>query len=64
MSKGSPQAKPEGEARTVTVEEAGRQLGLSRGASYARAKDGTIPTIRLGRRLVVPKAALEKMLSA
>ena len=49
--------------RTLTVEEAGKVLGLGRGASYAAAKRGEIPTIRLGRRLVVPVDALERMLA-
>lgn len=52
----------ESERRTLTVEEAGRILGISRGAAYARAEDGSIPTIRLGKRLLVPKAALDKLL--
>ena len=47
---------------TVSVEEAGRILGISRGAAYARAGDGSLPTVRLGKRLLVPKVALEKML--
>ena len=51
------------ERRTVSVEEAGRILGISRGAAYACANDGSIPTIRLGKRLLVPKAALERMLA-
>ena len=50
------------ERRTLSVEEAGRVLGISRGAAYAHAKDGSIPTIRLGKRLLVPKAALDKLL--
>jgi excisionase family DNA binding protein len=48
--------------RTISVEEAGRQLGISRGAAYAHAKSGAIPTIKLGKRVLVPKAAFEKML--
>jgi excisionase family DNA binding protein len=52
----------ESERKTLTVEEAGRILGISRGAAYARAEDGSIPTIRLGKRLLVPKAALDKLL--
>jgi excisionase family DNA binding protein len=48
---------------TVSVEEAGRLLGISRGAAYARAGDGSLPTIRLGKRLLVPKSALDKMLA-
>jgi excisionase family DNA binding protein len=47
---------------TVSVEEAGRLLGISRGAAYARAGDGSLPTVRLGKRLLVPKGALQKML--
>ena len=47
---------------TVLVEEAGRILGISRGAAYARAGDGSLPTVRLGKRLLVPKSALQKML--
>lgn len=39
-------------------------LGLSRGATFQAAKRGEIPTIRIGRRLLVPKAALAKMLEA
>ncbi len=50
------------ERRTLSVEETGRILGISRGAAYAHAKDGSIPTIRLGKRLLVPKAALDKLL--
>ena len=46
----------------MTVEEAGRCLGVSRPTAYLLAKLGKIPVIRLGRRLVVPIAALNKML--
>jgi excisionase family DNA binding protein len=38
-------------------------LGISRGAAYTHARDGSIPTIKLGKRLLVPKAALEKLLA-
>jgi excisionase family DNA binding protein len=50
------------EPQTITVEEAGRRLGVSRNTAYAAARDGTIPTIRLGHRLVVPIIALQKLL--
>jgi excisionase family DNA binding protein len=50
------------ERRTLTVEEAGRQLGICRNMAYQLAKDGQLPTIRLGRRLLVPKAALDRLL--
>ncbi len=50
------------ERKTFTVEEAGQALGISRGLAYELAATGRLPTVRLGRRLVVPCAALEKML--
>jgi len=47
---------------TLTVPEAGRLLGISRGAAYAAAADKSLPTIRIGRRLLVPRAALDRLL--
>ena len=52
------------EPKTMTVPEAGKVLGLGRGASYAAAERGEIPTIRIGRLLKVPVRALEAMLEA
>jgi len=50
---------------TLSVEEAGCEvLGLSRAASYAAAKSGALPVIRLGRRMVVPRHALERLLTS
>jgi excisionase family DNA binding protein len=48
--------------RTVSVDEASRILGISRGSAYTLAKTGELPTIRLGNRVLVPKAALERLL--
>lgn len=48
---------------TLTVEQAARLLGISRGLAYELAGDGTLPVIRLGRRIVCPRVALEKMLA-
>ena len=42
--------------------DAGQILGLSRQSTYGAAKRGEIPTVRLGRRLVVPTARLRQML--
>jgi excisionase family DNA binding protein len=41
----------------------GRQLGLGRNATYDAVARGEIPVIRFGRRIVVPKKALERMLN-
>jgi len=51
------------EKLVYSVPEAGRLLSLSRATSYMLANQGIIPTIRLGRRLVVPKIAIERMLA-
>jgi excisionase family DNA binding protein len=49
----------------MTVPEAGKQLGVGRNQAYQAAKAGQIPTIRIGKRLLVPVSALEnKLLSA
>lgn len=49
---------------TLTIDEAGATLGLSRTSAYAAAKRGEIPTIRVGRRLIVPTQALLRLLNA
>ena len=48
---------------TVTVEEAGRIIGVSRGSAYEAVKRGEIPVIRIGKKIRVPKAALERLLN-
>ena len=50
------------EAQTVSVVEAARRLGIGRSLAYEAAQSGELPAIRIGRRLVVPLAALEAML--
>ncbi len=49
---------------TVTIEETAVALGIGRNSAYAAAHTGEIPAIKVGKRLLVPLAALEKMLSA
>ena len=50
------------EEPTITVEHAGHLLGISRPSAYDAAARGDIPTIRMGRRLLVPTAAMWRML--
>lgn len=47
---------------TVSVEEAARILGISRGLAYEMVHQGKMPVLRFGRRMVVPKKAIEKLL--
>jgi excisionase family DNA binding protein len=46
----------------MTVEEAARHLGISRSSAYAAARTGELPTLAIGRRRVVPTAALRRLL--
>jgi excisionase family DNA binding protein len=50
---------------TLSVPQAGkRYFGLSRGASYAAAERGEIPTVRIGRLLRVPIKAMDALLES
>lgn len=49
--------------KTLSIPEAGKAIGVGRAAAYEAARTGQIPTIRIGRRLLVPIVALEQMLS-
>ena len=51
-----------GQKLTITVEEAAALLGIGRGLAYDKCRSGELPTIRIGRRLLVSRAALERML--
>lgn len=45
----------------MTVEETAARLGISRPTAYDGVKKGTIPSVKIGRRILVPIAALERM---
>lgn len=49
--------------KVLTVTEAAELLGISKGSAYEAARNGQIPTIRIGRRLIVPRVAFERMLA-
>ena len=51
------------EKLTMTVSEAAIALKISRGLAYSAARDGRLPCIRIGRRLLVSRHALEKLLA-
>ena len=55
------EAMPDGRL-AMSVEEAGALLGISRSLAYAAARDGRLPTVRFGRRLLVPVQQLEAIL--
>lgn len=47
---------------TISVEEAGKRLGVSRNTAYEAAGRGEIPTIKIGRLYRVPVAPFERLL--
>ena len=55
--------KETAQSLVYNVVTAGKLLNLSRATVYALCAQGVIPTIRFGKRIVVPKAALEKLLA-
>ena len=52
------------ERLTFKIEEAAKLLGIGRNTAYEAVRTGTIPALRIGKRLVVPRQALERLLSA
>jgi len=61
MGAGSGSAAPK---LILTIDEAAAVLRISRQSAYEAARRGEIPTIRLGRRILVPLRALEKLIGA
>jgi excisionase family DNA binding protein len=47
---------------TLTVEETARLLGISRGLAFQAVRRGDIPSIRIGRRILIPVARLQALL--
>jgi len=54
---------PAAASAVLTVEEAAAVLRISRQSAYQAARSGELPTVRIGRRMLVPRAALERMLA-
>ena len=52
---------PEDQA-TVTVDDAARIIGISRGSMYRAIDRGEIPIVRVGKRVLIPTATLRRML--
>ena len=53
----------EPERETLDLPELAARLGVSRSSIYRWADAGIIPTIRLGRRRLVPRAVVDDLLS-
>ncbi len=48
-----------GERLTLSVEEAANILGISRAFAYQLVAKKELPAVRLGRRIVIPRKAVE-----
>ena len=51
------------ERQTLTIDEAAGLLGVAQHTAYRAAKRGDIPTIRIGGRVLVPRAAMDRLLA-
>ena len=50
------------EPHVITVEEAAELLRISRNTAYEAVKRGEIPSVRVGRRILIPRISIMKML--
>ena len=50
------------ERLTLTVQEAAEMLGLSRNSAYQGIATGEIPHVKVGKRILIPRLAFQKML--
>lgn len=48
--------------QTLTVCEAASLLGIGRNSAYEGVRRGEIPAVKVGRRLLIPRAALDALL--
>lgn len=46
----------------LTVVEAAAYLRISRGLAFAAVRDGSLPCVRIGRRILIPRRQLEALL--
>jgi excisionase family DNA binding protein len=51
------------ERLTYNVKEAAELLGLSKNSAYQACLKGEIPHLKIGKRILIPRAQLDRMLS-
>lgn len=49
--------------KTYTVTEMAAVLGIGRTAAYEAVRTGQVPALKIGKRVVIPRVALERLLS-
>jgi excisionase family DNA binding protein len=55
--------KPDNERPTMSIPEAAKVLGIGVNGAYEAAKRGEIPTIQIGKRILVLREPFKKMLA-
>jgi excisionase family DNA binding protein len=50
------------EAKTQTIAEAAKELGIGKNQAYAAAQRGELPVIRIGKRILVLREPFKRML--
>ena len=53
----------EGLPTVLTIPETAKILRIGRNSAYEAARTGEIPTVKIGKRLLVPRKALERILA-
>lgn len=51
-----------GKRQTYTVSEVAEILGIGRNTAYDCCRNGEIPTVRIGGRILIPRAAIDDLL--
>lgn len=59
----APLTAPDDMRLTLTVTEAAQLLGISRATAYECVRTGDLPSITLGRRILIPRSAFYELLS-
>lgn len=49
---------------TISVEDTARTLGISRGLAYSLARQGKLPVVRFGKRILISKAGLTALMNS
>jgi excisionase family DNA binding protein len=60
--RGKPRHADTGKRLCISVREAAAMLGISKNFAYELVKQKQLPVVRFGKRLLIPKIALEKRL--
>jgi excisionase family DNA binding protein len=50
------------ERQTLTVQEAAEVLGIGKNTAYAAVGRGEIPSVRFGKKIVIPRDGIEQLL--